>query len=180
MKTVKKIICAKVGYVEELSKEDFDLLCSAVAVRRNAQAPYSKFWVGVAIRSEYCKIYSGCNVERASWTQTTHAEQNAIDSMVAAEGPVKLRELALVAAPAGMDIDFWRAKENQENISVNDVVVPCGHCLQIIWENCFNDETVRLISRLADGRVSITTIGDALPMKFGPKELGIDYAKVSK
>lgn len=180
MKTVSKTVRAKIGYFEELSEEDQNLLMAAQNVRKNAQAPYSHFFVGVAVRSAKSgRIYAGCNVERASWPQTTHAEQNAIDGMVAEEGPVKIRKLALWAAPENDEkADFVALKTGKMDCSIDQVPVPCGHCLQIIWENCFNDHSVELISRMGDGRVSVTSVGDALPMKFGPKELGVDYSKI--
>ena len=185
MKTVKKIITAQFGYYPELSMGDKDLLAWAFKARKNAQAPYSNYYVGVAVRSAFSgMIYSGCNVERASYTQTTHAEQNAIDSMVRQEGPVKIHTLALVAAPAsdkGGEFMVIAPYDNQALISaIDQIPVPCGHCLQIIWENCFNDQSVRLIAKAPNGQIVVTTIGDALPMKFGPKELGVDYSKIAK
>lgn len=183
MRISKKIISTKIGYFEELGRGDRELLQSAEKARKNAQAPYSNFFVGVAVRSTKSGImYSGCNVERATWTQTTHAEQNAVDSMVVAEGPVKIESLALVAAPAADENAECYAlkKDDGKPINVEMALVPCGHCLQIIWENCFNDPSVRMLSRLPDLRVSITAIGDALPIRFGPKELGVDYLKRAK
>lgn len=179
MKTVSKTIRAKIGYFEELSYKDQNLLMIAQAFRKNAQAPYSHFWVGVAIKSAKSgRIYAGCNVERASYTQTTHAEQNAVDSMVAEEGSQKIMKLALWAAPENdKNANFVALKTDKINCSIDQVPVPCGHCLQIIWENCFNDSSVELISRMSDGRISVTSVGDALPMKFGPQELGVDYSK---
>jgi len=80
--------------------------------------------------SESGTIYTGCNVERSTYTQTTHAEQNATDNMVAAEGPAKIVAMAIVGAPERADI--W----NVERFAC----FACGHCLQIIWENCLADK----------------------------------------
>ena len=75
----------------------------AVEVRSRAQEPYFKFLVGATVESESGKIYLGCNVGRATGTQTSHAESNAIDSMVAAEGSVKIKRLVVAGAPMGVN-----------------------------------------------------------------------------
>lgn len=180
METLKKTVRAKVGHISDLSEADQALLQYAKEARKNAQAPYSHYYVGVAVRADNGEIFCGCNVERASWTQTTHAEQNAIDSMVAKLGPVKMKVLALVAAPEGQEANLCADDRSFDKIGAFELIpVPCGHCLQIIWENCFNDPNVKLIS-VRDGHVFLTTIGDALPMRFGPRELGVDYNKSKK
>lgn len=177
MRTLKKTITAKVGHISELSVADQALLNNAALVRKNAQAPYSNFWVGVAVRNKQNQMFWGCNVERCSWTQTTHAEQNAIDTMISRGGPSKVIAVGLVAAPADANVSLRDKPKLEKQIkSIEEVPVPCGHCLQIIWENCFNDPSVKLIAAV-NGEVVVTTIGDALPMRFGPKELGIDYSK---
>lgn len=178
MREIKKIVRAYVGNFSELSAEDRLLLMKAAAVRERAQAPYSKFKVGVAIRSEKGIVFAGCNVERCSWSETTHAEQNAIDSMVAACGPTKLTIVALVGGIGTKTYTFPPPKTGESLTKIENVPVPCGHCLQIIWENCHNDPEVRLIALASNGDVVCTTIGDAFPMRFGPADLGIHY-KVS-
>ena len=176
---VEKKIRAGIFEPEELSPKIKQLFEYAIEVRKNAQAPYSNFYVGVAVVSGEGIIYSGCNVERASWTQTTHAEQNAIDSMVAYEGPSKIKALALVAEPKDKKITLGsKSGEKQKQLSIEDIPVPCGHCLQIIWENCFDDPSVPLFGLLPNGKISQTTIGDALPMRFGPTDLGVDYSRL--
>src|SRR5512133_3581915 len=80
----------------ELDVEIQDLIVAAEEVRHNAWAPYSHYKVGVALLSQSGSVHIGCNVERASYTQTTHAEQNAIDSMVAAEGPNDLIDTMVI------------------------------------------------------------------------------------
>jgi len=172
-----KTIWAEIKSFEELTETEKALLEEASIARTLAQAPYSKFWVGAAVLFGGKIAYHGCNVERCTWTQTTHAEQNAIDTMIAEEGPSKIDMIAIVAAPAQMDVDF-PPKEIKKNISsFEEIIVPCGHCLQIIWENCFDDPNVKLLALLPNGEVAITTIGNALPMRFGPTHLGIDYSK---
>lgn len=181
MRIVKKVIQAKIGNFSEISSEEQLLLKAASAVRLNAQAPYSNFLVGAAVLSEKGTVYLGCNVERCSWTQTTHAEQNAIDNMVAHLGPAKIKIVALVGGPAGKPMLVPPKKsKSKTKFRLEDAAVPCGHCLQIIWENCFEDTGVKLITLLSNGQVSVTTIGDALPIRFGPRQLELIYRKIKK
>lgn len=179
MRIVKKIITAKIAKFSELSLDEKILLTEAAKARKNAQAPYSNYLVGVAIRIAGGLNFIGCNVERCSYTQTTHAEQNAADSMVAALGPAesKISAVALVAAPRSISIELPPRIITKKIKRIGEVPVPCGHCLQIIWENCFGDSKTKLIALAEGGEIVITTIGDAFPMRFGPNDLGIDYKK---
>lgn len=162
---------------QELSVDEVILFQTAIDVRLKAQAPYSHFRVGVAVMSISGKIHVGCNVERASWTQTTHAEQNAIDTMVACEGPVKLWKLALVGGMENVKIVIPPKRNVSQELTLDEIPVPCGHCLQIIWENCHNDGGVELLSLCPNGLIAKVTIDSAFPLKFGPKDLGVEYKK---
>jgi cytidine deaminase len=92
------------------------LLRSAKKVMKNAHAPYSKFRVGAAILLSDGKIFSGCNVENASYGMTNCAERTAIFSAVAQLGPkIKIRAVAVV---------------NDQGKPCS----PCGACRQVIYE----------------------------------------------
>src|SRR5258706_16380525 len=92
------------------------LLRSAKKVMKNAHAPYSKFRVGAAILLSNCRVFSGCNVENASYGLTNCAERTAIFSAVAAEGPeTKIRAVAVT---------------NAAKVACS----PCGACRQVIFE----------------------------------------------
>lgn len=150
------------------------LIQTAITARNNAQAPYSKYHVGAAIRSTQGAIYAGCNVERCSYTQTTHAEQNAIDSMIATQGPAQITHIAVVAAPQNKIITV------QDTQKVSIVHTPpqsacCGHCLQIIWENAGDNPQIPIYFFFGDDKIFATTIGVLLPFPFGPSNLGISY-----
>jgi cytidine deaminase len=155
-----------------LEKADQDLLKSASKVRSNAQAPYSEYYVGSAIETKEGAVFCGCNVERCSYSQATHAEQNAIDSMVAQLGSAKIQKVAVVAAPAGQQICF---ETTGKEPAFEAFATPCGHCRQIIWENAHNDKTVKIMSLSSNGYVLVTSIGDLFPLGFGPAQLGIEY-----
>lgn len=177
MRELRAVVSSQIYDYRDLDDDYRALLFAAARVRRKAQAPYSRYFVGAAVKSQSGKIYAGCNVERCSWTQTTHAEQNAIDSMVAAEGPTKIEMIALVGAPEKTKLDVLPEVASGQIQWISEVPVPCGHCLQIIWENCFGDGTVEIVSLCPTGEVAITTIASAFPMRFGPNDLGVDYSK---
>jgi cytidine deaminase len=89
---------------------------SAMKVMKNAHAPYSKFRVGAAILLSNGKIFSGCNVENASYGMTNCAERAAIFSAVAQLGP-KIEILAVSVV-------------NDQGVPCS----PCGACRQVIYE----------------------------------------------
>ena len=92
------------------------LLRSAKKVMKNAHAPYSKFRVGAAILLSNGKIFSGCNVENASYGMTNCAERTAIFSAVAQLGPkIEIRAVSVV---------------NDQGVPCS----PCGACRQVIYE----------------------------------------------
>jgi len=140
---------------EDLKIEDLILIQAAEQVRKNAHAPYSKRKVGAAVMAENIKIYTGCNVETATLSQTTHAERNAINTMVA-DGQRKILALCCVS---------------------KDGSLPCAECRQVIWEFCGGDPTVKIISVDLKGNVILTTIGELYPQPFGPEAIEINQEK---
>lgn len=93
-----------------------ELEAAAAKVMKNAHAPYSNFRVGSAILLTNGRIYSGCNVENASYGMTNCAERTAIFSAVAELGP-KIEILAV-------------AVTNDKGVPCS----PCGACRQVIYE----------------------------------------------
>jgi cytidine deaminase len=92
------------------------LLRSAKKAMKNAHAPYSKFRVGAAIFLANGKIFSGCNVENASYGMTICAERTAIVSAVAELGPkIEIRAVSVI---------------NDQGVPCS----PCGACRQVIYE----------------------------------------------
>ncbi len=92
------------------------LIEKALEAGRNAYAPYSNFRVGAALLTATGNLYSGCNVENASFGATNCAERTAIFNAVSAEGREMKIKLLLVLA------------ENE------DPVTPCGICRQVVME----------------------------------------------
>jgi cytidine deaminase len=92
------------------------MLRSAKQAMKHAYAPYSKFHVGAAILLSNGKMYSGCNVENASYGMTNCAERTAIFAAVAELGPkIEIRAVSVV---------------NDHGVPCS----PCGACRQVIYE----------------------------------------------
>ena len=92
------------------------LLKTAKAAMKKAHAPYSKFRVGAAIETTTGEVFSGCNVENASYGLTNCAERTAIFTAVAKlGGKMRIRAIAVV---------------NDQGVACS----PCGACRQVIYE----------------------------------------------
>ncbi len=124
-----------------------DLKSSALESRKNAYAPYSKYYVGASLVTKSGKIFSGCNVENASFGLGNCAERTAVFKAVS-EGENQI-ELIVV--------------------STKDGGTPCGACRQVLNE--FNPK-MRVIAIDEEGHVHHdTTLDKLLPHAFGPANL---------
>ncbi|MBN1504680.1 MAG: cytidine deaminase [Candidatus Eisenbacteria bacterium] len=81
-----------------------------------SRSPYSKLKVGAALRTKDGKVYTGCNIETASFGLTLCAERVAVFSALAS-GAGKFAEIAIVS-------------------SAEEPITPCGACRQVLWEFC--------------------------------------------
>ena len=126
-----------------------ELFAAARAAQANAYAPYSRFKVGAAIRAEDGRIHVGANVENAAYPQGLCAEAAAIGAMVAA-GARRIREIAVLA-------------EGPE------LCTPCGGCRQRIREFAAPDAMIHICG--PEGVRRSVTLGELLPLAFGPKNL---------
>ena len=97
-----------------MSEDLQSLIEAAKQARLQSVAPFSDFKVGAAVRTESGKVYTGCNIESASYGLTVCAERVAIWKALS-EGERKFTELAVVA-------------------DTDTLTPPCGTCRQIIWE----------------------------------------------
>ena len=137
-------------------KEDINevLVKAAIEATKYAYVPYSNFKVGAAILAENGKIYTGCNIENASYSPTNCAERTAIFKAVS-EGVTKFKKIAVVGGPNG----------NLENYCP-----PCGVCRQVISE--FADEDFELILGTSENTYAIYNFfEEVLPLSFTAKEL---------
>jgi cytidine deaminase len=121
---------------------------AAMAVRENAYAPYSRFRVGAAVRAGG-RLFTGCNVENASYGLTVCAERAA----VAAAAAAGIRRLDAVAVASG----------------TSPPTPPCGMCLQTLAEFAGPELPVLLVG--ARGSREETTLGELLPHAFTKKFL---------
>ncbi len=131
---------------EPSAEERKQLVAQACAARGNAYAPYSKYAVGAAIRTTTGKIYTGANVENASYPVGLCAERVALFSAAAA-GERGFRAIAVVT---------------------RDGASPCGACRQALAEFGLELEVI-----MADEKGEIrevTTLDKLLPMAFLGKE----------
>jgi cytidine deaminase len=104
------------GKQQAVGKQRERLLRKARAAMKKAYAPYSHFRVGSALLTTRGKVFSGCNVENASYGMTNCAERTAIFSAVAELGPkLEIRAIAVV---------------NDHGVPCS----PCGACRQVIYE----------------------------------------------
>jgi cytidine deaminase len=126
-----------------------DLAAAAKAASARAYCPYSKFPVGAAVLTDSGEVFTGCNVENASYGLTICAERNAIFQAVA-RGRTTLLAVA-VYTPTPIPS------------------APCGACRQVINE--FGSDA-EIVSVCDGAEVLRTTLGRLLPDAFGPRNLG--------
>jgi cytidine deaminase len=119
------------------------LVLAAKQARENAHAPFSDFRVGAAVRAKSGRIYTGCNVESASYGLTCCAERTAIFKAVS-EGERGFEAIAVVT-----DTDV--------------LTPPCGACRQIIWEFCGD---VPVVLANLKGKVELESAAKLLPRPF--------------
>ncbi len=107
-----------------LAAAQAELVAAARAVREHAYAPYSQFRVGAALRTSAGEIFSGCNVENASYGGTICAERSAVLGMI-----------ARAARPSDAGV-AWRPRIAQIAVFTDaaDLAMPCGLCRQVIAE----------------------------------------------
>ena len=130
-----------------LSEPEAELAARAAEIRQRAYAPYSGYAVGAALRTPSGQIYTGVNVENASYPDTICAERAAIVKAVS-EGH---REFVMMA------------------VSTSNGGTPCGSCRQVMAE--FGLGAVVLMVDGQGALVQRSSVQTLLPDSFGPKQL---------
>lgn len=149
--SVMKLLKEKNKFYEDINQT---LVEAAIEATKFAYVPYSNFKVGAAILADNGKIYTGCNIENASYSPTNCAERTAIFKAVS-EGVTKFKKIAVVGGPNG----------NLENYCP-----PCGVCRQVISE--FADEEFELILGTSKNKYEVYNFfEEVLPLSFTAKEL---------
>jgi cytidine deaminase len=126
--------------------EDEELMALAAEARQNAYAPYSHYAVGAALLTASGKVYTGCNVENASFGLTVCAERTAVLKAVC-DGEREFTAIAVVTKNGG---------------------TPCGACRQVLNE--FGPE-MRVLVADASGDYRVHSLPELLPDCFGPCQL---------
>ena len=124
------------------------LIKQAVEAMGNAYAPYSGYKVGAALLAADGNVYTGCNIENASYTPTVCAERTAIFKAVS-EG---CREFSAIAVCGG------------KNGEISGYFPPCGVCRQVLAEFCGADFPVYLIG--PEETYQVRTLSQLLPDSF--------------
>jgi cytidine deaminase len=119
------------------------LVAAARTAREHAHAPYSNFRVGAAVRAKSGRIFTGCNVENATFGLTLCAERVAIFKAIS-EGERGFDRVAVVA-------------------DTEKLTPPCGSCRQILWEFCGDAEVI--LANLK-GDVERYRMSELLPKAF--------------
>ena len=124
-----------------------ELITTATTIRERAYAPYSKFKVGAALLGKSGRVYTGCNVENATYGDSVCAERTAILKAVS-EGEREFDAIAVVT---------------------DNGVSPCGSCRQVMME--FAPDMTVIIADTQGHTHLITTVRDLLPHGFTPDQL---------
>ncbi|OHA49490.1 MAG: hypothetical protein A2991_00505 [Candidatus Terrybacteria bacterium RIFCSPLOWO2_01_FULL_58_14] len=147
MKLNHKTIRWQTGSYEELPNDLRELVDMARHMREQAYAPYSHYHVGAAVRGLSGKIYGGANVEAVIYTGTTHAEQQACNTMALDSAVPKNQRcftaLACVAKHGG---------------------IPCGFCLQFALEFCADRNSLIVGVDVDTGKVTIASVENFCPL----------------
>lgn len=133
------------------------LITAAINARKSAYTPYSKFKVGAALLTKDGKIYTGCNIECASYSGANCAERTALFKAVS-DGHSEFKAIAVVGGKSNLEDSF------------NDYCPPCGICRQVLREFCDPNEFQIIIAKSAD-EYKTFLFKDILPMSFGPDNL---------
>ncbi len=124
------------------------LLLSALEAKENAYAPYSSFPVGAALLTKGGRVFTGCNIENASYGATNCAERTAIFKAIS-EGEKEFIALAIVSNHPGYTF-------------------PCGICRQVIYE--FSRD-IQIIFENNKGEILSLSIKDLFPYPFSEEDL---------
>ena len=130
------------------------LIDTAIEQLKFSYTPYSNFKVGAALLTKSGKIYTGCNIENASYTPTNCAERTAFFKAVS-EGVSDFQAICIVGGKDG---------------KLTEYTAPCGVCRQVMMEFC-DPKTFQIILAVDKERYEIYTLEELMPLGFGPLNL---------
>jgi cytidine deaminase len=146
----------------DLDSPDRELVERAQEASAHAYVPYSRFAVGAAVRSKSGSIYTGANLENASFGLTICAEASALSTANAA-GDFVVEAVAIVGFAF------------KDPVGASRVVAPCGSCRQLIVEAAQISKTdLRVVCASSDlSSIGVWSISELLPEAFGLQNLGL-------
>ena len=130
------------------------LIDTAIEQLKFSYTPYSNFKVGAALLAKNGEIFTGCNIENASYTPTNCAERTAFFKAVS-EGVREFRAICIVGGKDG---------------KLTEYTAPCGVCRQVMMEFCY-PKTFQIILAVDKERYEIYTLEELMPLGFGPLNL---------
>ena len=130
------------------------LIDTAIEQLKFSYTPYSNFKVGAALLTKSGKIYTGCNIENASYTPTNCAERTAFFKAVS-EGVRDFQAICIIGGKDG---------------KLTEYTAPCGVCRQVMMEFC-DPKTFQIILAVDKERYEIYTLEELMPLGFGPLNL---------
>ena len=130
------------------------LIDTAIEQLKFSYTPYSNFKVGAALLAKNGEIYTGCNIENASYTPTNCAERTAFFKAVS-EGVRDFQAICIVGGKDG---------------NLTGYTAPCGVCRQVMMEFC-DPKTFQIILAVDKERYEIYTLEEMMPLGFGPLNL---------
>jgi cytidine deaminase len=131
-----------------------NLIREAIDSMKNAYTPYSNFTVGAALLTANQKIYTGCNIESASFSPTICAERTAFSKAIS-EGERRFAAIAIVGGKNGMLVDY---------------TPPCGVCRQVMREFVDPGKFLVILAK-SEEEYNVFFLEELLPMSFGPENL---------
>lgn len=130
------------------------LIDTAIEQLKFSYTPYSNFKVGAALLAKNGEIFTGCNIENASYTPTNCAERTAFFKAVS-EGVREFRAICIVGGKDG---------------KLTEYTAPCGVCRQVMMEFC-DPKTFQIILAVDKERYEIYTLEELMPLGFRPLNL---------
>ncbi len=131
-----------------------NLIQKAIDTLPFSYSPYSNFKVAAALLTKDGKIYTGCNIESASYTPSNCAERTAFFKAVS-EGEMQFEAIAIVGGKKG---------------KLEDYCPPCGVCRQVMMEFCSPKDFKVILAKSVDDYKEFT-LEEILPLGFGPGNL---------
>ena len=123
------------------------LIAAAKEAQQGAYVPYSGYAVGAALLADDGKMYTGCNIENASYTPTVCAERVAVFKAIS-EGAKRVKIIVVVAG--------------------DDMGYPCGVCRQVLRE--FGEDATIVVAK-DEENYHVHTLDELLPHSFGPENV---------